>query len=218
MTIQHHPDDSTIMAYAAGAIPEGFTLVLAAHLEICSRCDSRVREAEAIGGGLLMELSPGELPAGGLGDIWNRLEDKPIERPASRAGKAPVKGLPLAVSRYLDRGLEQLPWRSLVPGIKQHRLKELDSGKGSVRLLQISPGTTMPRHTHGGSELTLVLKGSYRDELGIYRTGDLADLDNSVHHQPVADGNETCVCLIATDQQLHFSGALSRMLQPLIGI
>ena len=66
--------------------------------------------------------------------------------------------------------------------------------------------------------MTLVLRGSYKDEIGHFRSGDLADLDPSVDHQPVSDGEEPCICLIATDDRLHFSGAFSRMLQPLIGI
>ena len=56
------------------------------------------------------------------------------------------------------------------------------------------------------------------DEIGRFQSGDLADLDESVYHQPVADTDEHCICLIATDEKLRFSGVFSRMLQPLIGI
>ena len=42
----HHADDATLMAYAAGAVTEGFSLVIAAHLEQCSRCRNRVADAE----------------------------------------------------------------------------------------------------------------------------------------------------------------------------
>ena len=79
-------------------------------------------------------------------------------------------------------------------------------------------GSADKSHSHGGGELTLVLRGSYTDEIGRFRNGDLADLDPSVDHTPVADTDEPCICLIATDQRLRFSGVFSRMLQPLIGI
>jgi putative transcriptional regulator len=87
-----------------------------------------------------------------------------------------------------------------------------------VRLFYIAPGTTIPRHTHGGSELTLVLSGSFMDEIGHFQSGDLADLDDSVCHKPVADTDQPCICLIATDERLRFSGVLGRMLRPFIGI
>ena len=53
MSIHHHPDDSTILAYAAGALGEGFSLVLAAHMEYCPRCRAHLAEAEALGGDCL---------------------------------------------------------------------------------------------------------------------------------------------------------------------
>ena len=42
MNINHHADDSTLLSYAAGALPESFSLVLAAHLEQCERCRQRL--------------------------------------------------------------------------------------------------------------------------------------------------------------------------------
>ena len=65
--------------------------------------------------------------------------------------------------------------------------------------------------------MTLVLHGSFADEVGRFQSGDLADLDPSIQHQPVADTDAHCVCLIATDARLRFTGVLRRMLQPLVG-
>jgi len=218
MTIHHHPDDATLMAYAAGAVPEGFSLVLAAHLESCPRCRDRLAEAQALGGELLETMAPAAPPGGGLAEVWDLIGDAAPE-PAPPPPKArPRDGLPSVLAPYLERGFDDIPWRSLVPGIRQYVLDGVESGKGSVRLLAIAPGITIPQHTHGGGELTLVLRGSYTDEIGRFQSGDLADLDPSVEHQPVADTDETCICLIATDERLRFSGMFSRMLQPLIGI
>jgi putative transcriptional regulator len=218
MNIHHHPDDATLMAYAAGAVTEGFSLVLAAHLEYCPRCRARMEQAQALGGELLADLPGSESPAGGLDDVWSRIAaaggmDTAPPRAAGAAG-----GLPAVLGPYLQGGLDDIPWRSLVPGIRQHMIGAVDSGGGSVRLLSIAPGMTIPHHTHRGGELTLVLRGSYTDEIGRFKSGDLADLDPSVEHQPVSDTDEACICLIATDQRLRFSGMFSRMLQPLIGI
>lgn len=218
MRIDHHPDDSTILAYAAGTVNEGFSLVLAAHLECCPCCRDRLADAEALGGVLLTDLPHMEVPAGGLDDVWERIEISPESEPHIQPAPPVEGGLPGVLSAYLDSGLDSIPWRSLVPGIHHYVFDKVDCGRGTVRLLSIAPGITIPQHTHEGGELTLVLKGSYQDEIGRFQSGDLADLDPSMQHQPVADKDEPCICLIATEAPLHFSGLLNRMLQPLIGI
>jgi putative transcriptional regulator len=218
MNINHHPDDATILAYAAGAVTEGFSLVLAAHMELCPHCRSRMAEANAVGGEMLAELKPVAMSANGLDEFWSRIEVDAEEVVPEPLPPAPVDGVPGILTPYLPDGLDSLPWRSLVPGIRQYILDGVESGRGSVRLLSIAPGTTIPHHTHMGSELTLVIKGVYEDEIGRFKSGDLADLDSSVLHQPVADTAEPCICLIATDDRLKFSGVFSRMLQPLVGI
>ena len=219
MNINHHPDDATIMAYAAGAVNEGFSLVLAAHVQLCPRCRQRLVEAHSLGGELLEALPPAGEPDGGLADVWQRIEATPAQKPPRVPPAAPrLNGIPGVLAPYLKGELDSISWRSLVPGIRQHRLEGIDSGNGSVRLLSIAPGITIPFHSHRGGELTLVLQGSYTDEIGRFRRGDLADLDPEVQHQPVADTDKPCICLVATDERLRFSGLFSRMLQPLIGI
>ena len=49
MSIRHHPDDATLVAYAAGAVTEGISLVVAAHLDLCPQCRARVRDATDLG-------------------------------------------------------------------------------------------------------------------------------------------------------------------------
>ena len=66
--------------------------------------------------------------------------------------------------------------------------------------------------------MALILKGSYADEIGHFRPGDMADLDETTYHQPIVDAEEACICLIATDERIHFTGFINRMLQPLIGV
>lgn len=76
----------------------------------------------------------------------------------------------------------------------------------------------MPEHGHGGDEMTLVLAGAYKDELGLFGVGDIADLDEHVEHQPVVASNEPCVCLVATQAPTRFRSLLMRLLQPVFGV
>lgn len=222
MTIRHHPDDLSLVAYAAGTLTEGMSLVVAAHLELCPRCRARVREAQGLGGALLDGIEATPLSDNALTATLARIDAVPD--PAPRRAPPPgtqqrtIGGLPAILAPWLPAGLDRTPWRTLVPGIKHFRFPGLSSGDGIVRLLAIAPGTALPHHGHGGTELTLVLRGSFSDEVGRFQPGDVADLDPSTQHQPVADTDTACVCLIATDARLCFSGVLSRLFQPLVGI
>ena len=221
MTIRHHPDDLSLIAYAAGTLTEGMSLVVAAHLELCPQCRGRVREAQGLGGVLLdgIEISPVSDTA--LAATLARIDAIPA--PASNSARTPaprpriIGALPATLAPWLPAGLDRVPWRTLAPGIRHFRFPGLQSGGGTVRLLAIAPGTALPHHGHGGTEMTLVLHGSFADEVGRFQSGDLADLDPSIQHQPVADTDTHCVCLIATDARLRFTGVLGRMLQPLVG-
>jgi len=218
MTIRHHPDDATLVAYAAGAVTEGISLVLAAHLELCPRCREHVRDATELGGALLAGLDPAPLADGALTAALARIDREPQAKHTRRPRHRPADGLPGTLAPWFPAGLARVPWRTLAPGVKHFRFPGVDSGAGTVRLLSIAPGTALPHHGHGGSELTLVLRGSFVDEIGRFAAGDLAELDPSIQHQPVADTDLPCICLVATDARLRFSGVLGRLFQPLVGI
>ena len=223
MKVRHHPDDGTLLAYGAGSVNEGFSLLIASHLERCPRCRSRVAETEVLGGQLLETLEDAPMEPAGFEAVWARISGEgPQEAPAPPPPPGDAAGdgiVPRVLAAHLPPGgLESVRWRSLAPGIKQHVLRDVACDNGTIRLLSIAPGTTIPQHSHGGSELTLVLKGSFMDQLGRFQAGDVADVYGEVVHQPVADTSEPCICLIATDERLRFADSLSRMLQPFFGI
>ncbi|GGO79738.1 anti-sigma-E factor ChrR [Marinobacterium nitratireducens] len=209
------------MAYAAGTLVPGMALLVACHLESCADCRDRLAQAEAVGGALLEELPPVALDSdNALASVLGLLDSEP---PAA-AAPAPLSGaraggpaMPKVLAQHLDgRDFDALEWRSLAPGVKQIDLHP--GGAGATRLLRFAPGVSVPHHSHRGNELTLVLRGSYNDEVGRFCAGDVADLDDQVAHQPLNDANEDCICLIATDAPLRFSGLMGRLVQPFIGM
>ncbi len=114
--------------------------------------------------------------------------------------------------------LDRLQWQWLAPGIRQYPIEMPEECRGSVRLLRIKAGMRIPEHGHGGSELTLILRGAYHDRFGRFGPGDVADLDEDAEHEPRVDKDGECICLVATEQAARFKGFLSRVLQPLTGI
>ncbi len=217
MKISHHFDDATLMAYSAGSLPQGMALLVACHLHWCPQCRERVRETDAVGGAMLDRLTPAALKEDALNTLLARL-DEPEQEFASLppAPGADEAELPAPLAQLLGKPIDELSWKRIGYGVRQLDL-ELE-GPGATRLLRISPGVSVPHHTHGGNELTLILRGSYSDEIGRFRRGDVADLDGEVSHQPIVDTDEDCICLIATDAPLRFTGLMGRLVQPFIGL
>lgn len=218
--IRHHPTLDTLARYAAGHMCEAQSVVIATHATACVACRDEIRDFEALGGIALEEIDPAEMSAGALDAFWVRagaLEaelKKPIEAPT-----APVRieaAAPLAA--YLKSGVDDVKWSPIATGVSQSVLKADGYRSGALRLLRILPGTAIPRHTHEGSELTLILRGAYNDELGKYAAGDIADLDGQALHSPTAVGDEPCICLIATNAPLKFDSLLGKVMQPFVGL
>jgi len=137
------------------------------------------------------------------------------ERPA-----APVRTrdslFPGPLQDYVNGDVDSLKWRKVGGGVSQLVLET--SKEATVRLLRIPAGTAVPDHGHRGTELTLVLQGAFTDAEDRFGTGDLEVANEDLHHTPVAEAGEDCICLAATDAPLRFSGLLPRIAQRFVGI
>lgn len=221
--ISHHPDAATLMSYAAGSLTEPLAAVVAVHLDMCPRCGADVARLNDVGGALLAELAPAALsgprPGLSLDSLRHRAASEAMvgERPL-RPARHGDNGAPATLAKLIGGDLSAVRWRWLAPGIWHKPLPLSPNVSGDLRLLRVAAGRTMPDHGHGGSELTLMLEGAYRDETGLFLPGDLADLDETVEHRPVADARLGCICLIASERKARFKGLLARLYQPLTGM
>lgn len=214
MDIRHHPNDATLLAYAAGGLAQSLSVLTATHLAMCPRCRARVADAESAGGTLLAATPPQPMRAGSLAAVMARLDgatDRVVDRPhacMSRLAPSPLGDL-------LPGDLGKVRWWPLGPGIRQ-----AFAGRegGGIKMLRIAPGRSVPQHGHRGQELTLILSGSYSDETGRYQAGDIADMDSEIDHQPISDSDVDCVCVIAADAPLVFRGLVPRLMQPFVRI
>ena len=219
MTPQQHPSEATLLAYAAGALTEALSLVAASHLAFCPECRHQVAHGEAMGGSLLENLAPAALEAGTRERVFALLA-KPESRPAPAAPQSRVADplMPAPLGRYLHGGLDSIAWRRLAPGIRHFEILPHDLLRGgNLRMLRIAPGRCLPRHGHTGIELTLVLRGSYSDELGRFGCGDVGETDDDIVHEPISGRDEDCICVIATEGPLKFDSLIARAIQRFTG-
>ena len=219
MTPNHHPDASTLLAFSAGALPQAFAAVVAAHLDVCQECRGQLALADRIGGHLLVQQEGAPLADDARECLRARVlaeGARPALRPMPPPSPVPAAddALPRTLQPYFGRSYSELRWRMIGPGIHYVRADRVEDGH--LMLLRTAPGRSVPMHTHGGSELTLILRGAYRDAIGHFAPGDVADLDSEVEHQPVTVPGVPCICVAATDAPLRFSGWMARLLQPLV--
>lgn len=216
MTIRHHPDVSTLMSCSAGSQPEANAAVVSSHLAVCPKCRKDVGRMAEIGVALFDRLKPVDMT---LALDLPTLRSREADTPSSKAITANSSGdVPLPLTGLLGTSLDTVPWKRLSPGVWHHQIELSPGAKGALHLLKVAPGTKLPRHGHDGEELTLVLKGSYRDAGDVFRAGDISDLDDQTEHEPVADDETGCICLIATERPLKFKGLVARLFQPLTGM
>ncbi|MEJ6392897.1 ChrR family anti-sigma-E factor [Gymnodinialimonas sp. 2305UL16-5] len=210
--IQHHAHDDILMGYATGTLPQAFDLVVASHVSLSDDARARLESLEAIGGAVLEDIDMVDLAEDSLSQTLAKIGgEAPIEAPQWKVGV-----FPSPLQQVVGGDEEAVRWRNVGRGVKQCILHSDEDG--TVRLLSIPAGRSMPAHSHNGTEMTLVLKGAFRDEDGVFARGDIEVADANVDHTPVAEPGEDCICLVATDARLKFRGLLPRIAQPFLGI
>lgn len=212
MTIVHHPSDAMLAAYAAGTVPEAQALVVAAHAAWCPACRAAIAVAERVGGHLLEGAQGQAMNGDALARAMARLKDvspAPVVAPVA----ACPAGFPRVFAPYLPGGLDALRWRHLGPSIRVARLAVGAPGGPRAHLLRVAPGKRLPRHGHRGTELTLVLRGSYVDELGRFGAGDVCELDDATEHRPMSGPDGECVCLVVSDGRFRARGIVAPLVQ-----
>ncbi|MCE9649075.1 MAG: ChrR family anti-sigma-E factor [Parvibaculum sp.] len=219
MTTTHRLGSEWVMDHAAGTLNEGETLLVASHLSFVPDAASEIRAAEAVGGMLLDGLAPDPLADDALNRVLARLyEPEPAAEEEAAMPEPADQVLPAPLRRWLGRGdIEALKWSFLGPGMRKVVLWRSEDG-ACLWMLRAKAGTKVPRHGHGGVELTLVLTGSITDKSGTYRRGDVQEMNAAHTHGLTVGPEEECVCLAYTKGRMRFSGRIARMMQPFLGI
>jgi putative transcriptional regulator len=218
MTITHHLDHATLVSYAAGTLPSGLNTIVKAHLEFCPACRKDAVVANEIGGSLLNDSQEVEVSVSSKSSVMDKIQTATLHRlPLPRsASESEVPRVLQALIGTAD--LDQLKWRRSGPGVSMFKLPQQSGDAGFFGLLRIAPGQKVPDHGHGGTELTLILRGAYHDEIGHFARGDVADLDESISHTPTAADEGECICVVANDAPTRFRSWPARLAQRFIGI
>jgi putative transcriptional regulator len=207
--------DEFLLDHASGAASAPVSLLVASHLTLNPEARRSYRRLEALGGVMLEQIEAAPTSPDALERIMARLDA------AEPATVVPVEtimiaGLPAPLGRYVAGGVDSLPWRQVTRGVEEAALPISGSGGEKATLLRIAAGRAIPKHTHRGLEMTLVLDGAFDDEAGHYGRGDVCVADVKIEHQPVAAIAKDCLCLVVASSPIRLTGKLLRLLNPFL--
>ncbi len=200
-------------SYAAGCLDPAFSMMVETQAELRPDLGRVIRTHEAISGICLETAGQARLRDGALNDVLAAIdemdEDVAPSRKAAHAASAAmdeILALPEPLRSAALDAIGQKGWESMGRGLKRLTL-EPDSSM-EVELYRISPGASIPRHSHKGSEYTLVVAGGFSDERGSYGPGEVVINGPDDTHQPVGDAGEICFALAIRDGGLKFTGIM----------
>ena len=214
MTITHHPPEDLLADFATGALEEAEHLVVSVHLAGCARCRRFVQAVEHLAGAALENAEPVRVSEGAFDLVMARVRENPSPEappavPASAASQHEDLPELLRRCRFGKR-------RRIAPGVSLQPIELSGRGKSRAFLLQSAPGTRMLEHTHTGTELTCVLKGSFSHDGGRFDPGDFDYGDDDIDHRPIVGDEGPCLCVVAMTGDLRMNGFLGRFISPFI--
>ena len=220
--IKHHPKYELIQSFVKGDLPVSLSAGIAIHADMCSTCQQKIVQLTEQAAEVsfeedlldkLMVDSPGQditlmdfdQMIDGITETDEiELQDTIIEKSVTFKNK----------TFKLPAILNSLPLGKTAQFGKLARAAfQLNENEIHTNLLHIEPGGGVPKHTHKGFELTVLLAGSFHDSHGKYVKGDFIMLDGSDVHQPTSQNG--CLCYTVANDALHFTEGLNKLLNPI---
>jgi putative transcriptional regulator len=170
-----------MLDYAAGSLSPAEKLAGDLHCALSRGGGRNGLMVEAIGGALLERAQP--RPPG-------YFDTAKLASPKLAGEAGPASQL----DKYIKRDLLALKWNKSILGVQTR-----PTSTPNASLLRLDPGQRAPAHGHGRRDVTVVLRGAFADQYGVYERGDIAFAEPGMKHEPRAVGNESCVCLLAAE-------------------
>ncbi|WGP00057.1 ChrR family anti-sigma-E factor [Saccharophagus degradans] len=214
-----HPSDNTLIEYSAGNLPAALAICVATHLEYCPQCSHRASQLNSLGGTLLETSAKAQVASTSFTQLMARIQAAPtmgdIKAPVATATKTSAKpNLPKVINKLIHPA-RPLKWKRVSPALKE-AIVTVGQDQYEVCFHRIKRGGKVAEHDHGGTEITVVLEGSFSDELGTYTVGDYIEKQPGDIHRPMATQNEDCLCLSVSEAPVKITGLLGKLINPFI--
>jgi putative transcriptional regulator len=215
-----HPSTDLLNQFVQGELATGKSVAVSAHMELCESCSARAKDLQSLAVSAWVDPDMAQPIEQSADTDYSSLVANIVKSPQvkSAASEEMVKvdidvldssiRLPKVLAKAVAEGLQ---WKKVAGGISEAQLF-LDN-ETQCEFIYMAPGCEVPMHTHQGSEVTLVLDGSFEDELGEYRESDFIIRDTEHHHKPRS--KEGCLCFAVLDSPLKFTKGIARLMNPI---
>ena len=209
MSITFHPQPDLLLKFASGNLDPAYCSIIEVHNSFCSGCANMIEQFEQLGGTHLEESMPMSMQTS-FSEMMQKLDEQnnqyaATEETQTQSSSKKLSSVKDILSFAKRPSIQKSRWIPITKRISDIRVDITDPGY-TARLIQLKAGTRVPMHTHQGEEVTVVLKGAFRDDLGLYKAGDFIIRNSSHKHMPYAESD--CICFAITNAPLHYTGFL----------
>lgn len=213
--VNFHPDTRLLNDFSAGSLPLAQSVCVSMHLGYCEQCQRQSKQLQQIGAGMFEKLQPADVGEDLLESVMARLDEAPPLSYASGGDTLDLDDHPALLQRLMKGDYADLEWRSIGSALQISHLQTGDPAH-ELALYHIKAGGSIPEHTHRGTELTLVMEGSFSDEDGVYQQGDFLIRAAEHKHSPTAAQAADCICIGVLDAPIRFTQWNYRPLNPFL--
>ncbi|MDO6427898.1 ChrR family anti-sigma-E factor [Thalassotalea sp. 1_MG-2023] len=219
--IKHHPTFEMLKAYVTGDLPASLAAGVSIHADKCDECRKQIALLTEQIAEVSFEPEHDPLHFGNVSDetmsvdFEQMLDNICSDDSITLTKPTEAKTITLRDTPYqLPRAMQHMEISSSANIGKLSRARVmLDEGEIHTSLLHIEPGGGVPMHTHNGFELTVLVEGSFTDEMGEYFPGDFIMLDGQHVHHPVSE--QGCLCYTVANAPQKFTQGINKLLNPI---
>jgi len=215
--VSHHPKEDMLLEFSAGTLDAVPSMCVSVHLHFCERCRAKVSQLNEVGAQIFSEQYSESVESDTLDKIFARIDSQDstesvVKVPTTK--DTPYSNYPVLVQKLIE-ATNGPKWKKLTSSLDVARLVTGQS-QFEVALHRICAGGVTSTHSHSGNEYTVVLKGSFSDEDGIYRPGDFLVRRAGETHQPMGAKNGECICFSALESPIRLPGLLGWVMRPFL--
>jgi len=225
--INHHPKLNLLIQHVNGELPASISAGIKIHSDFCPQCSKQIADLTEHQAQLSFEQASTDsaeydaehdFDAKAMLDNIMQMDQEQEPETANQFATAEDEAPPRVSFRGVEYTLPSVMKKmalgktAQIGKLSRSRIL-LDEGHIHSSLLRIEAGGSIPEHTHNGYEITLLLEGSFKDDMGEYVAGDFIVLDGKHQHQPMSELG--CLCYTVVSDSLHFTQGINKLLNPI---
>lgn len=213
--INHHPKLNMLIQHVNGELPASISAGIKIHSDMCKQCSDQLNELTKHEATLSFTQSS-DVDEEFTFDVDSIINDITQMQPESeliqetKTASVIFRGVEYSLPNVMKQ--MELGKPAQIGKLSRSRIL-LDEGHIHSSLLRIEAGGGIPEHTHNGYEITLLLEGDFKDDMGEYGPGDFIILDGNHQHQPMSE--QGCLCYTVVSDSLHFTQGINKLLNPI---